>query len=412
LGNLTGSSGTKLGICYVAVDVPIPSPRGSSTHVTEVSKNLQGLGANVVVLSRRLGSWQPKSEPIQGLTVFRAYRGILFPLENRRIGGASESERISVLNSLYRLYISTLLALYCGLVATRLVRKYQLHAVIERETSYGAGAIASILAGRPLILEVNGPRFNPISPRRASAITAYSYSMVSKKFKDKTIIVDAGVDTELFRPDQEAGLAIRRKYYLGESPVIGYVGTFQAWHGVDDMIHAGKFVLQSCPDAKFLMVGPGFESTQALAKKLGVDGFCVFTGSVPYDQVPMYINAADILVSPTNPSKSEWTRTHGPPEQFKIFEYMACRKPVIATAVGPMQRVVMDRITGLTVPAGNPEALSNAMCELIRDKKLAETLAAHGFAQVIERYSWLNHAKEIREVILSNLRNKGKSRAE
>ncbi len=392
------SSGRKLKVCYVAVDVPVPSTKGSSTHVTEVASGLQSLGASVVVLSRRLGPWQAASERFQGFMLHRVYRGIFAPIHTKERGQKREGTRLGPLSMLYRFYLSTVLALYCGFAAARLVRKYGLEVVIERETSYGAGAIASFLTGRALVLEVNGPNFSPLSSRRATTITAYSHSMVGENLREKTKIVDAGVNAELFHPDQTARLAVRAAHGFEASPVVGYVGSFQVWHGVADLVRASKSVLATNPEVRFLMVGPGFSSAKAFAEELNVAGSFVFTGPVPYSEVPEYINACDIMVSPTNPALSEWTRAHGPPEQFKVFEYMACRKPVIMTSVGPMLRIVRDRETGLTVSPGDSESLARAICELIRDRSLAARLADRGYSAVVEKYGWANHAGRIHEV--------------
>jgi glycosyltransferase involved in cell wall biosynthesis len=401
-----------LGVLYVAVDVIVPNFTGSSTHVLEVGKNLRESGAAVFVLSRRQSSRQPRTENINGLSIQRVYRGIVCPLpSSKRSGGSSGADAQTTPRSLiYRLYLSTVLALVGGLLASRIVKKHKLDVVIERETSFGAGAVASIITGRPLVLEVNGPRFSPISARRASKITAYTMSGIGQEFTEKTRILDAGVNPEVFKPDSNARAVVRNKYGLGDSHVVCYVGTFQKWHGMDDVVRASRTVLDSFPNAKFLMVGPRYEETRRQAEELGVSHAFVFVGPVPYASVADYVNAADIMVSPANPSMSEWTRKHGLPEQFKIFEYMACRKPVIVTASGPMQRIVKDGKTGLTVPPGDFDALAKAICRLVREPNLADALASEGYSTVVEHFTWSMHAREIHQTILSAISDWSASR--
>lgn len=393
------------GICYVAVDVAVPHFKGSSTHVLEVGRNLSRKGVGVFVLSRRLGPWQRRTERLDGIEVARVYRGIVGPLPRKSasIEGTEEGSP-SLRSRLYRTYLSTAFALFCGLVAARIVKRHNLQAIVERETSLGAGALASMITGRPLILEVNGPRISPLSIRRSKRITAYSNSMVSGQARNKTTIVDAGVNLELFRPDQEYRSRVRNRHGLGDSPVVGYVGSFQAWHAVDDVVRASPSILERLPETKFLMVGPGYSGVKRLAEEKGVSSSFVFTGPLPYALVPQYVNAADILVSPTDPSRSPWTHRHGPPEQFKIFEYMACRKPVIATSIGPMLRIVKDGVTGLTVPPGDFHALSDAIVRLASDHAEADRLAENAYLSATERYSWSRHADEVRSIILSAVR--------
>jgi glycosyltransferase involved in cell wall biosynthesis len=395
------------GVCYVAVDVVVPYYKGSSTHIVEVGKNLSRMGMPVFVLSRRLGPWQRSTEYVEGIEISRVYRGMVGPLPRRSSSvGGTEDGSSSLGSRVYRMYLSTAFALFSGLAAARIVKRHNLQAIIERETSLGAGALASLITGRPLILEVNGPRISPISIRRASRITAYSNSMVGEEARKKTTIVDAGVNLELFRPDREYRAKMREKYNLGDSPVVSYVGSFQTWHGVDDLVRASQSVIEVFPNAKFLMVGPGFGPTRRLAEEMGVSDAFIFTGPVPYNFVPQYVNAADILVSPTDPSKSAWTLKHGPPEQFKIFEYMACRKPVIATSIGPMLRIVKDGVTGITVAPGDFRALSEAIIKLTRDPKLADDLAENAYRATIERYSWSRHANEVHGIVLSAMRDR------
>jgi glycosyltransferase involved in cell wall biosynthesis len=305
---------------------------------------------------------------------------------------------------IYRLYLSTVLAVLGGLLGARVIKKHRLDVVIERETSFGAGAIASIITGRPLVLEVNGPRFSPISARRASKITAYSMSGIKEEFREKTHILDAGVNPEVFKPDPDGRAAVRKKYQLGDSPVVCYVGTFQKWHGLDDIVKASRTVLEAFPTVKFLMVGPRYEATKMEAEEFGVSSAFIFVGPVPYTSVADYVNAADVMVSPANPSMSEWTRKHGLPEQFKIFEYMACRKPVIMTATGPMQRVVKDGVTGLTIPPADHKALSDAICALIGDPNRAGDMAENAYNMVAGEYTWSNHTEKIYQAVLSAIK--------
>ena len=406
----------RVGICYVATDVLVPYFTGASTHVLEASKNLMAVGASVFVLSRRASHAQAAEEVVEGVPIRRMFRGIVLPVPARKFtehrpGLPTRSWAQNLIVRLYSLYLSTVQALLGGLVAARIIVKNGLDVVLERETSFGAGAVASLLTGRPLVLEANGPRFNRFSLSRATKILAYSYSMVDERVRRKTELMHSGVNPELFRPDLESRSTIRSRHELRLSPVIGYVGTFQAWHGLEDLVQASRAVLQSFPEAKFLMVGPGSDQTRALTEKLGVRASFVFTDAVPYAQVPMYINAADILVSPTNPSGAPWTLKYGPPAQIKILEYMACRKPVISTDTEPSRRIVRDGVTGIAVPPGDPKALSEAICRLIRAPALADELADHAYTLVTERYTWAAHADELYQTILTAMRDySGRSR--
>ena len=154
-------------VCYIAPDVPIPFPSGASVHVREVASNLSKLGHEVHVIARRTGPHESKVEDLEGFKVHRVYRQIL------RAGskGAPISEfhkGHSLVGGLYYLYLRTFFALYVAFVASFVIGQYKLDVIIERETAFGAGGLASVFSARPMILEIVGPRYSRLSAKRSS----------------------------------------------------------------------------------------------------------------------------------------------------------------------------------------------------------------------------------------------------
>ncbi len=126
----------------------------------------------------------------------------------------------------------------------RVVKESSIDLIFERETSFGAGAMASMLTGRPLVLEVIGNRVTGLQLSQSRKIIAYSKGMFEgKEQASKVVLVTGAVDTETFRPDPASGEEVRERYSLGDSPVVGYVGTFQEWHGLSELIEAAQEVL-------------------------------------------------------------------------------------------------------------------------------------------------------------------------
>ena len=388
-------------ICYVAVDVVIPHYRGASTHVYEVAKNLVKLGNEVHVISRRLDREQPKHERLDGIYVHRIFRGIISSLPGSSYTSLSkENQRSSSVSKLYALYLSTLYTAYAGLATSRLINRYGGDVILERETSLGAGAIASTLTGKPMVLEIIGPNYSKFSFKRATKIIAYTRTMIKDKVSDdKLFLITAAADTDIFKPDMASRLLIRKKYGLEPFFVIGYVGTFFNWHGLEETVEASRKILQAAPDTRFLMVGPYFEDTARLAEKHGVSPSFIFTGPVDYSDVPKYINAADILIAPYNPNKSELRAKYGLGSPLKVFEYMACGKPVITTCVEPITKVIRDGETGLLIPPGDSEALANAILMLMRDAVMAERMGAEALREVENNYSWKSLVEKIEHLL-------------
>lgn len=388
-------------ICYVAVDVVVPHFRGASTHVYELSKNLVHLGHEVYMISRRLTASQSEYEELNGIKVFRIYRGIIFPPPISSYLQLRGQRKAGLIDLVYRLYLFTIYALYAGIITTYVIKRNKIDVIIERETSFGAGAIASILTGRLMILEVIGPLYSALSSGRASDILAYTESMVPYKFRHKLKLVTAAVDTDLFRPNAHEGRLIRERYGLQDSKVVGYVGTFQPWHGVEELILAGQDLIKRYHNLRFLMVGPYYKEMEGLTSRLGIRGSFTFIGSVNYRDVVKFINASDILVAPYNPHKSKLRSKYGIGSPLKVFEYMACEKPSITTSISPITDVVQDRVNAILVPPGDVKSLREAISELMEDPDLAESIGIRAREDAVELYSWESLARKLEDIIKS-----------
>jgi len=401
-------------ICYVAADVAVPHYRGSSTHVYELARNLAKLGHEVHVVARRVNSAQPSVESLDGITIHRFQRGIFFSsrrssFSDTQARGSYRGNTSTLLWKSYEAYLRTVFPVYIAMEVTRVVKESSIDLIFERETSFGAGAMASVLTGRPLVLEVIGNRVTGLQLSQSRKIIAYSKSMFEDKEQAaKVVLVTGAVDTETFRPDPASGEEIRERYSLGDSPVVGYVGTFQEWHGLSELVEAALEILQSRGDVKFLMVGPYYKETQERVAAAGVSSSFVFTGPVKYEDVPRYMNAGDVLVAPYNPERiesAEQVRKHGLGSPLKVFEYMAVGKPVITTDVKPISDPIQDGVTGYLIPPGNSKALSSAILRVIGDRPAAERVGAAGRLSVIADYSWSTVAEQLGSIFESVLRS-------
>jgi len=388
-------------ICYIAVDVAIPHYRGASTHVYEVAKFLTQIGHKVHVISRRNNRTQPNYEILEGIHVHRIFRGIITPLpysSYQRLERRGKSP--GLLDKLYEEYLFKIYPLYAGIMTSQVIKKHGIEVMIERETSFGAGAIASTITRKPMILEIIGPRYSKSSFKKSKKILAYTRAMIREPApNEKLILVSAIVDVKNFRPNPAEGKIVRERYALQNLTVIGYIGTFAAWHGIEELIDASEKVLKRFTSVRFLMVGPYFEDAKELTEKRSLSNAYEFTGAVPHSDVPKYINAADILIAPYNPAKSELRRKYGIGSPLKVFEYMACGKPVITTSVEPITQTVQNKKTGILVPPGNSEALSEAIIHLIEKQELAETIGKAARKEVEKHYSGEAFAKQL-EIIL------------
>jgi glycosyltransferase involved in cell wall biosynthesis len=274
---------------------------------------------------------------------------------------------------------------------TRLVREYSIDLIFERETSFGAGAIASRMTGRPFVLEVIGNRVNRLQVRNSHKIIAYSKGMFEGDEVSKVELVSGAVNTETFSPNAASGQEARAAYSMGSHPVVGYVGTFQEWHGLDELIGAAKHLLQRRNDVKFLMVGPYYRETERKVIDAGIANSFIFTGPIQYEQVPKFMNASDVLVAPYNPGRiqsSEQVRKHGLGAPLKVFEYMSVGKPTITTDVKPISDPIENGVTGYLVPPGDSGALGAAIEKALDDPEAARKVGEAGRRFIVANYSW------------------------
>ncbi len=190
-----------------------------------------------------------------------------------------------------------------------------------------------------------------------------------------------GADLEAFHPNV-SGARVRQ--LLGvEGPIVLYLGQLHATQYVGQFLEAGTMVLARHPEATLVVVGAGWRlpELKGVAKSLGIHPRVVFTGSVPYHEVPEYVAAADVAVACFD--DNEATRAKSP---LKVVEYLAAGKAVVASAVGEVQRMVAG--VGLLVPPGDTAALGNAIVRLLDDPAHRLHLGAQARARAVEAHGW------------------------
>jgi len=132
--------------------------------------------------------------------------------------------------------------------------------------------------------------------------------------------------------------------------------------------------------------GPERESLEAIAASLGIGARVIFTGQVK--NVEVYYAAADVLA---NPSHSE-----GSP--YVLLEAMAAGLPIVATAVGGVPEMVENNKTALLVPAGDPQAMADAVARVLGDEQLARRLTTNASALVTTRFSPETYMRSLAEI--------------
>jgi glycosyltransferase involved in cell wall biosynthesis len=202
---------------------------------------------------------------------------------------------------------------------------------------------------------------------------------------------------------------------------VGFIGTFGHWHGIDFL--AERIVELATEEAEwlkrkklhFMLVGDGLKmaAVRRILDTESVRNLVTLTGLVPQSDAAKYLAAADLLVSPhvPNPDGSEF---FGSPT--KLFEYMAMKRPIVASALGQIGDVVAGRGAtkvgdlpagaglpcGLVFEPGNARAFNAALRRLVDDPELAGSLAKAARAEVLARYTWPRHVNAILERMIAS----------
>lgn len=192
-------------------------------------------------------------------------------------------------------------------------------------------------------------------------------------------IIPNALDTDTFRPSDEARRAVRAEFDLADDqPLVGLVARYHPMKDHGTFLRAAKRVLESFPDARFVMAGPGVDSANAALMALVAETGTAANVHVlgPRTDVARLQAAWDVAVCS---SYSE-----GFPNV--VGEAMSCAVPCVSTDVGDV-RLLMGE-TGRIVPPAQPEALAAAVCELLEATAAERAeLGRRARQRVVDRFS-------------------------
>jgi glycosyltransferase involved in cell wall biosynthesis len=211
----------------------------------------------------------------------------------------------------------------------------------------------------------------------------------------KIFVINNGANIDLFRPMNQK--RVKAELRLEESKkYVCFVGNLAAWQGVEFLIYASPFILEKCPDVRFLVVGDGAMKSKLLelTSQMGLLDKFIFTGRISYESVPLYINAADVCVAPFIKGRNAKIGLSA----LKTYEYLACGKPIVASSIPGVKDLIEFSGGGISVSPENPEELANAVIELILDENTRTLMGERGCKYVVESHSWNEVARKILDI--------------
>ena len=232
-----------------------------------------------------------------------------------------------------------------------------------------------------------------VAPKIRDRIIEF-YKLPPEKF---TVILN-GVNSDRM-PVIETGKA---KIMVGIDPsakVIGFVGHFFPWDGLEYLIEAAPRIIKEIKNIYFLIIGHGQwgKHLQKLATEKGVAQNFIFTGKVPWEDLYQYINAFDIATAPYAQS----INTNSGRSSLKILEYFSCKKPVVASRTEAIPEIldIQKKGLGVLVKAEDPDVLALEAIRLLKNPEKSKRMAESGRSYVVNERSWTGVARKTEDII-------------
>ena len=193
-------------------------------------------------------------------------------------------------------------------------------------------------------------------------------------------------------PVSGSGARVRAELGLpAEAPVVLYTGTFEAYQGLGLLFDAARHVLANRPDTVFVLAGgraDQIDLARAEARRAGVEAAVIFAGQRPAEEIPAFLDAADVLVSP---------RSSGTNTPLKIYQYLRSGRPIVATRLLTHTQVLDDAVAVLT--DATPQGFGDGMLLVINDPARGRAVGESARALAETKYSYEAYLDRTRQAL-------------
>lgn len=210
--------------------------------------------------------------------------------------------------------------------------------------------------------------------------------------KGKIMVSSSATNTRIFYPRSKKDC--RREIGADESSkIVGFAGTFIFNYGIDTLIDSSPKIIEQMPQTKFLIVGSGEACNywQKKIRQLKLESYFILPGYVSREEAAIYIGAMDVCVAPYHSSRGETS-------PVKLFDYFACARPVVASAIAALAAVGNEFPGLILVKPEDPDALANSILDIFKNQSLYNAAALRSKEVVFKKYSWQNVAEQVVDV--------------
>ena len=385
------------------LDHALPLQSGYTFRTRAILKAQQAAGIEVRgITGLRHAGDGPTVEIVDGLTFHRtpgAAKGPPVLREWREIGRFAEAmER--VIGTWRPDVLHAHSPALCGMAAMKVARRHGIPLVYEIRAFWEDAAVGNG-TGRENSLKYRLTRAleNHVVAGADEVFTICAglrEDLASRGFDRESIgLSPNGVDLALFGEPPPRDHALAATLDLGDGPVIGFVGSFYDYEGLDDLIAALPLLRERHPGAQLLLVGGGpmDEALRAQTAASPAREAIHFTGRVPHGEVERYYSLIDVLAYPRK--RSRLTDLVTP---LKPLEAMAQRRLVAASDVGGHRELIADGATGTLFAADDPAACAEALARLLEDRAGWEAMRERAYRHVAAHHDWARNVSRYQVV--------------
>lgn len=394
------------------LDHSLPAQSGYTFRTRAIMKAQLAMGWEVAgVTSLRHPLPGPAEQLVDGLTFFRTAGEAKGPSPLReigeiralsaRIGECVERWKPDILHA----HSPVLTALAADRIAKRhgIPLLYEIRAFWEdAAVGNGTGREGSLKYKLTRMLETR-------AVRRADAVAVICeglrQDLVRRGIDPAKIMVSPnGVDLELFGTPPARDAALAGELGLDGADVIGFIGSFYDYEGLDLLIAAMPDLVARSPKVHLLLVGGGpmENAWHALAKASPVADRIHFVGRVPHQQVERYYSLIDILAYPRKAMRLTELVT-----PLKPLEAMAQQRLVAASDIGGHRELIEDGVTGTLFPPDDPAGIARALADLLANRDGWDERRAVARRYVEKDRNWFSNIRHYEPVYQRLLSSSG-----
>ncbi len=207
-----------------------------------------------------------------------------------------------------------------------------------------------------------------------------------------SVVSPNGADLDAFQPDPERRTALRKELGIDDKLVLGYVGAFVHWHGIDWFVEEVASKLADYPNLVLLLVGDGvcFEPIKAAVERNNIQDQVLLPGRVPHTMIATYIDAMDYGILPDS-------NDYGSP--MKLFEFMAMAKGMVVPDFSPVDEVVEDKKTSWLFTANDRQQCVDMTLTLSTDPEQLKRVGENARRYIEDHRQWRHNAEQLMSLV-------------